>query len=104
MNLHKLDHNELLARCAWCHRRIPENQERFGTGGRLKPEGKVLTAGKEGTLIPMPLKIGRAVIVVIPGADSEAHKAGHDVYFQACSEECLKLLSQAVRDEMEEST
>ena len=103
MNLHELDHDELLARCAWCHRRIPEDQECFGAGARVNSEARELLADKEGTLFPMPLTNGREVIVVVPAADSEARKAGNDVYFQACSEDCCRQLTQALRDELGKS-
>jgi hypothetical protein len=103
MNLHKLDHDELLARCAWCHRRIPEDQECFGAGARVRPEARELLAENEGTMIPMSLKNGREVIVMVPTADSEARKAGNDVYFQACSEDCCRQLTEALRDELEKN-
>jgi hypothetical protein len=101
MNLSGLSENELLARCAWCHCVIPENQERFGTGGRLRPEGKVFLADNQGKVLGMPLVSGREVIAVVTTADSPARAAGHDVYFQICSDKCRAELVEAVRKEME---
>lgn len=104
MDLTTLSRDELLERCAWCHRRIPEDQECFGAGARVRPEAKNLLAGHEGNLLPIELSDGRQVIVVVPTADSEARAAGHDVYFQACSEQCCRELSNALRSELEKRT
>ena len=104
MDLANLSHDELLARCSWCHRRMPENQECFGAGARVRPEAKALLAGHEGKLLPMHLSSGRDIIVVVPGAASDARAAGHDVYFQTCSEQCCRALSDALRAELPAST
>jgi hypothetical protein len=101
MDLSKLDHNELLARCAWCHRRLAEDQECFGAGAKVRPEAKALLAENEGQLLPMQLSSGRQIIVMIPTAASEARAAGNDIYFQACSEECCKELTGALRVELQ---
>ena len=100
MNLAKLSHNELMARCAWCHQHMHEDQECFGAGARVRPVAKTQLAGKEGTLLPMQLSTGREIIVVVPAAASEARVAGHDIYFQTCSEECCKQLAAALRAEL----
>jgi hypothetical protein len=103
MNLVNLSQTELQKRCAWCHRRIKEHQERFGTGARMRPEGKAIISGLEGKLTTMPLKDGREVIVIVTSAESPARGAGHDVYFQACSEACCANLEKAIRSEMGET-
>ena len=103
MNLANLSQKELQRRCAWCHRRLKEKEERFGTGARMGPEGKAIIAGQEGKLTIMPLKDGREVIVIVTSAESPARAAGHDVYFQACSEECGASLEKAIRSEMAEN-
>ena len=79
---------------------MPEDQECFGAGARVRPAAKALLAGKEGTLLPMQLSTGREIIVVVPAAASEARVAGHDIYFQTCSEDCCKLLTAALRAEL----
>ena len=104
MNLANLSHDELLARCAWCHRRIPEAQECFGAGARARPEAKSLLSGHEGGLVPMRLSSGREIIVAVPTSESEARAAGHDVYFQTCSEQCCRELSNALRAELAAGT
>ena len=104
MNLANLSHNELLARCAWCHKRIPEDHECFGAGARMRPEAKRLLSGHEGNLLPIALSSGREVIVAIPTAESDARAAGHDVYFQTCSELCCRELSDALKKELSQGT
>jgi hypothetical protein len=100
MSLSKLSQKELQGRCAWCHEKLDDDEECYGAGTRLKPEGKALISGQEGKLIPMPLSNGQELITIIPMAESKARAAGYDVYFQTCSEECCSALSNAIRDEL----
>jgi hypothetical protein len=102
MKLTGLSHNELLRRCAWCRKKMPEDKECFGAGARVTKEAKKLLAGREGQLVPMCLKSGREVIVIVPGAGSTAAAEGHDIYFQTCSDLCCKELSQALNTELKE--
>lgn len=99
-NLHKLSHNELLARCAWCHRVIPEESEVFGAGTKIQPGFEFLLKNYAGKVFPMPLQTGREIIVMVPTANSEAHKAGNDLYFQACSEKCCQAIKEAIHHEL----
>ena len=100
VDLHKLSHNELLARCAWCHRKIPEDSEVFGAGTSIQPEFKAMLKPYEGKMFPMPLQIGREIIAGVPTFDSPAHKDGRDLYFQVCSEKCCEELTAAVNAEI----
>ena len=100
MNLSKLTQKQLMKRCAWCHKVIPEDQECFGSGGKVWPSAKPLLAENEGKLIPMRLSTGREIIVVVPTSDSEARAEGYDIFFQACSEECGKAILAATRAEL----
>ena len=100
MKLTQLTQDELLLTCSWCHRRLREDQESFGAGARVGPEGKGILANNEGKLLTMKLGTGREIIVMVPTAASEARAAGHDVYFQTCSEECCRDLTDALRAEL----
>ena len=100
MNLAKLNQKQLMTRCAWCHKVISQKNERFGGGTRVSPAAKPLLTAHEGKLIPMPLTTGREIIAIVPTADSEARAAGHDIYFQTCSEECCTAVSNAIRAEL----
>lgn len=103
MNLADLTQSELQERCSWCHRVIDEDEERFGGGAKMRPEAKSVTAGLEGRLFPMQLTSGREFIAIIPAADSPARAAGHDLYFQACSQKCCDELSRAMREEIQKN-
>jgi hypothetical protein len=100
MNLSALSQSELQERCSWCHRVIGEDEERFGGGTKVRSEAKSVIAGLDGKLIPMRLEVGREFIAIIPAVNSPARAAGHDVYFQTCSQECCDELSKAIRDEI----
>src|SRR5882724_4777484 len=100
MKLTHLTQDELLLTCSWCHRRLLEDEECFGAGARVGPEAKGLLANNEGKLLTMQLGTGREIIVMVPTAASEARAAGHDVYFQTCSEECCRDLREALRAEL----
>ena len=100
MNLSKLSQKALLARCAWCHKVLPKDKECFGAGGHVWPAAKPVLVGYEGKLLPMRLSTGREIIAIVPTADSDARAAGHDLYFQACSEECGAAISGAIRAEL----
>jgi hypothetical protein len=67
----------------------------------VKPGAKNLLNPHVGKLIPFPLSDGREVIAIVPGKDSQAATAGHDLYFQTCSEECAERLSQAMRKDLD---
>ena len=53
----------------------------------MRPDAKSLLSGHEGSLVPMLLSSGREIIVAVPTSESEARAAGHDVYFQTCTEQ-----------------
>lgn len=100
MDLSKLSQKELSKRCAWCHKVIPHDAECFGAGGRVWAAAKPVVAAHEGELIPMPLSGGREIIAIVTTANSEARAHGHDLYFQACSEECCAAISTAIKAEL----
>ena len=100
MNLSKLSQEDLLARCAWCHRRIPKNQECFAVGLRVRPERRAEIVPYEGSAVPLQLATGRGIIVMVPRPDSKARAAGDDLYVQTCSEDCSRQIGAAVREEI----
>ena len=100
VNLANLNQRELQERCSWCHKLIGEDDERFGGGAKVRPEAKRALAALAGKLMPMRLSSGREFVAGIPAADSPARAAGHDVYFQTCSEGCATELTTALREEL----
>jgi hypothetical protein len=65
MNLSTLSEEDLLARCGWCHRRIPQDQECFGAGLRVRPERRAEIVNHEGRAVPLQLASGREIIVMV---------------------------------------
>jgi hypothetical protein len=100
MDLTNLNQHELQERCSWCHKVIGEDDERFGGGAKVRPEAKQALAELAGKLMPMRLGSGREFIAIIPAANTPARAAGHDLYFQTCSEQCSTELTKAMREEL----
>jgi hypothetical protein len=100
MKLAELSQEELLARCAWCHQRIPQGHECFGAGLRVRPERRAEIVVHEGRAVPLQLVTGREIIVMVTAPDSQARAAGDDLYFQTCSAKCSKEADDATRDEI----
>jgi hypothetical protein len=99
MNLEGLSQTDFLSRCSWCHRVIPADQECFGFGARVRPEGKPQLVGKEGKAVSLGLATGRNLIAIVPAVSSDARTSGDDVFFQACSTVCCDEMSAALKDE-----
>lgn len=86
-------------RCAWCAKRIPDDQEVFGISISLRPEA--FREIKPGTVEPMLLyKAGKTVPMMIVTDDSPAKHDGKDAMFQVCSQACAGALQAALREEM----
>jgi hypothetical protein len=97
MDLSKLSQHELQTRCAWGHQYMPEDEECFGAGAKLNPAGKRMIEGREGTLTTLKAPDGHEIIVIVPTKESDARRAGNDIFFQACSEVCCEKISAALR-------
>jgi hypothetical protein len=100
MNLSTLSQEDLLGRCAWCHRRISQDQECFGAGLRVRPERRAEIVPHERRAVPLQLASGRQIIVMVTSPDSKARAAGDDLYIQTCSEDCNQQIDAAVREEI----
>jgi len=88
--------------CGWCKKEIPPNTPVIGGGIRVPP-GMDLT-DRAGQVVPLHLAgLDRTVLTVVPGPDSEARQAGHDLVVMACSEACGFCLLAALRAEFAQS-
>lgn len=86
-------------RCAWCTKRIPEDQEVFGISVALRSEA--FQEFEPGTVQPLLLfKAGKTVPMMIVTDDSPAKHEGKDAVFQICSRECAKALQAALQTEL----
>jgi hypothetical protein len=85
--------------CAWCGGDIPEGDDVFGTGAKIR-EGIdfVQSASPNGFFMEVTIG-GRRVPAVVTGKDSDARKAGNDLMFMTCSVECAEELRVALEHE-----
>lgn len=86
-------------RCAWCTRRIGEEEEVFGISVALRQEA--FREFEPGTVQPLLLyQAGKTVPMMVVTEDSPAKRDGKDAMFQVCSEECGKALQAALKQEL----
>ncbi len=85
--------------CAWCGNAIPEGDEVFGAGAKIR-EGIDLVqgSGREGFLMEVTIA-GRRVPTIVTGKNSEARKQGNDLMFMTCSIKCAEELKAALERE-----
>lgn len=95
----KLATERVTSVCAWCKGAIPEGEEVFGTGAKIR-EGIdfVQGLGQEGFLMEVTIA-GKRVPTIVTGRDSEARKQGNDLMFMTCSAECAEDLKEALEHE-----
>lgn len=86
---------DVLKRCAWCGKFIPEDQEIFTLGSKTHPE--VDLSAQEGGVILM--EVGEKLVpAIVPTSDSPAKEAGHDVLIVLCSRKCGLALREVLAD------
>jgi predicted nucleic acid-binding Zn ribbon protein len=84
--------------CAWCGKRIPEGSEVFSLGAKARPG---FDLESKGNVIELALDEKKKALAIIPTPDSEAKKAGWDVSFVLCSEECTWSLKDALQRQID---
>jgi hypothetical protein len=90
---------ELLGKCCWCGKDIPEDTPVFGMGGRKR--GGADLSGFEGAGVRISLVTqDRAVNAIVPAADSQARRDGRDFMFMVCSEQCAAELKSVLQEEI----
>jgi len=85
--------------CSWCARPIPDNAPVFGLGGKARP-GVDLSEYQGGAIRITLVSRNRNIISVVPGADSEARRKGHDFMFMVCSKTCGHEMKAALKGEI----
>jgi hypothetical protein len=78
---------------------MQENDPAFGLGAKVRKDVKL--PGQEGPFIrfDLPTAPGRTVHGAVVPDDSEAKRAGWDIMFAACSQECAESLKDALQKE-----
>ncbi len=84
--------------CAWCGKHIPENTELFSVNAKARPG---VDLEHEGNVLALALDATRTALAIIPTPESEAKKAGWDVLFVVCSEECGRSLRETVQSNID---
>lgn len=85
--------------CAWCGVKIPEGDEVFGTGAKIR-EGIdfVQPDSTEGFFMEVTIG-GRRVPTVVTGTGSDARLQGNDLMFMTCSMRCAEELRDTLERE-----
>ena len=77
--------------CAWCGKRIPEDEEVFTVTLRKLPG---IDTGQGGIVIEVPVDESRTLYGLAVTEDSQAKKEGVNMVFSACSETCGRALQK----------
>ena len=85
-------------RCAWCGKRIPEDEEVWGIGAGAR--AGVDTSRLEEPFFELRLR-GKVIPAIITREGSPAKRDGYDFAFMACSAECARELREAVQQEID---
>ena len=83
--------------CAWCGKTLQTE-----TACLVKAQTVVGLPENEGAFVPLALtKSGRTITGFFVTSDSPAKRAGIDVLFSTCGEECASALKAAVWEEVD---
>jgi hypothetical protein len=86
-------------RCGFCNTGIPADHEVFGFGAKARPDIDIEPHRGKGLEITIT-SLNRTVMAIVAGRDSPAARAGHDLYFAACSEVCARALKAALEEDV----
>ncbi|WP_100009886.1 hypothetical protein [Lentibacillus sediminis] len=87
-------------RCAWCMRKIAENQPLYAINVKFA-EG-IDNSDREGEIVQIYLSSRKtSVPMIVTTADSEAKKNGQDGLFTLCSRECGDKMKKSLEKEMD---
>ncbi len=93
-----VEDEDALHTCAWCNKRIAPNSEVFSLGAKAR-KGSDLKRYR-GSSIRLPLKhVDKVVPAMLAAPGSQAKKAGNDILFMLCGEQCAKQLRKALLKE-----
>jgi hypothetical protein len=85
--------------CAWCGQALPP-RDVFGFGAKARPG--VDLGPYRGQVVEIDLsRVSRRAPALVVATDSPAARAGHDLYFVACSHACLVALKTALVEEID---
>jgi len=89
-----------MSTCAWCKKNIPEGNEVFGFGVKLRTGVDI--EEKEGTIISLPLPIAdKNIPAIVTTTGSDAKNKGYDLVLMICSQGCGGYLQNALQTEVD---
>ena len=81
--------------CAWCNRRLSDDEDTFGFGAKSNTNLKLDDSGGEFVTLNLSLT-DKTIIALVTPEDSPAKETGYDLMFLTCSEECAQDLKDAL--------
>jgi predicted nucleic acid-binding Zn ribbon protein len=94
-----IDPHKIISTCAWCGKKIPKGSEIFSVGTKVRSGIDLHDQG--GRVIQVFLaKCGKTVNAIAPTDNSQAKKAGNDLVFAICSQQCGSALKQTLQEEL----
>ena len=94
-----IDPYKIISTCAWCGSKIPKGSEIFSIGAKVTSDIDLHNQG--GRVIQVLLMQSRKTVNAIAPADnSQAKKAGNDLIFAICSQQCGGELKQTLQEEL----
>ena len=100
MKSDEMNQATLAVMCAWCHRIIAEDEERFARGARARESERHKITGKGGSVVSIKLTVmDREILAIVPTDESPAKAEGNDVVFQTCSTACADELEHTLMEE-----
>jgi hypothetical protein len=94
-----IDPYKVISTCAWYGRKIPKGSEIFSLGAKIRSGIDLHDQGGHGIQILLA-KSEKTVNAVVPADNSQAKKAGNDLIFTICSQQCGGALKQALQEEL----
>ena len=92
---HQSPQETLLLTCAWCYRRLSDDEEIFGFGANANPELEL--TDREGEFVTLSLSLTeKTIVALVAQKESNAKEASYDLLFLTCSEECAHDLKDAL--------
>jgi len=82
-----LEDEHAIHTCAWCNKRIATNTEVFSLGAKAR-RGSDLKRYRGSTIRLQLRHVDKEVPAILPAPGSPARKAGNDILFMLCSEQC----------------
>jgi hypothetical protein len=99
MDARQVPAEEVIGKCSWCGKEIPDDTPVFAFGGK-KRLGADVSEFEGGAIRIFLVTQERSVVATVTTADSEARQDGYEFMFMVCSEECGSEMKAVLEDEV----